>query len=162
MEFYESVQSSLERIASHEEAMNKLAEKHLEQHFSDNSTMEEVWKQQSNKTFVEFMLKAYVVVGKRLEEIEGAMICKNNNNLDRSNFRPSKERETLFDKNWKSHFDELVKFKQVHSHCNASRTMKGYEQLGNWLADQRRKYRKGKLTEEQYRMLTDLGMVFRR
>ena len=70
---------------------------------------------------------------------------------------PRRDRATVFDKHWKEHYNELVEFKQLFGHCNASRTTRGYDQLGNWLADQRKKLRRGKLTREQYDMLTELG-----
>ena len=71
---------------------------------------------------------------------------------------PKKPKSTVFDKHWKDHFHELENFKKKFGHCNVSRSTKGYDQLGNWVADQRRKLRRGKLTEQQYEMLTELGM----
>mmetsp|Transcript_10317 Transcript_10317/g.14152 ORF Transcript_10317/g.14152 Transcript_10317/m.14152 type:complete len:209 (-) Transcript_10317:501-1127(-) len=75
---------------------------------------------------------------------------------------PSTARETVFDKHWKDHFNELQEFKKSFGHCNVSRTTKGYDQLGNWLSDQRKKLRRGKLTREQYEMLTELGVEWDR
>ena len=66
----------------------------------------------------------------------------------------------MFSKHWNAHFQELMSFKKTYGHCNVSRTTKGWDQLGNWLADQRRKLRQGKLTAEQYDKLTALGEYF--
>ena len=70
------------------------------------------------------------------------------------------KKDTVFAKHWRQHFQELELFKQQFGHCNVSRTTKGHDQLGNWLADQRRKLRRGKMTRQQYEMLTQLGMMF--
>lgn len=70
---------------------------------------------------------------------------------------PARSKETIFDKHWKEHFQELAEFKRRFGHCNAARTTPGYDQLGNWLADQRKKLRRGKMTREQHDMLTELG-----
>lgn len=67
-------------------------------------------------------------------------------------------KSTVFDKHWVNHFKELESFKKEFGHITVSRTTKGYDQLGNWLADQRRKLRRGKLTEQQYEMLNQLGV----
>lgn len=69
-----------------------------------------------------------------------------------------KAKQTAFDKYWKEHLDQLKDFKAMFGHCNVSRTTPGYPQLGNWLTDQRRKLRGGKLTREQFDMLSDLGV----
>lgn len=73
-------------------------------------------------------------------------------------FKTPKEKETMFDKHWKDHFNEVVQFKQTYGHSNVARTTPGYDQLGSWLADQRKKLRRGKLTREQYDMLTSIGV----
>ena len=73
-------------------------------------------------------------------------------------FKSPSRKETKFDLYWKEQFDNLKEFKIQHGHTNVSRTTPGYSQLGNWLTDQRRKYRSGKLTKIQYDMLTEIGM----
>mmetsp|Transcript_6632 Transcript_6632/g.9186 ORF Transcript_6632/g.9186 Transcript_6632/m.9186 type:complete len:193 (+) Transcript_6632:102-680(+) len=73
-------------------------------------------------------------------------------------FKTPRGKATVFDKHWRDHFQELVEFKQKFGHSNVSRTTPGYDQLGSWLADQRKKLRRGKLTREQYGMLTTLGV----
>mmetsp|Transcript_15386 Transcript_15386/g.21454 ORF Transcript_15386/g.21454 Transcript_15386/m.21454 type:complete len:239 (+) Transcript_15386:640-1356(+) len=70
--------------------------------------------------------------------------------------------ETAFERQWRDHFQQLSDFKNTYGHCNVSRTTKGFEQLGNWLADQRRKLRRGKMTELQYQMLSGLGVEWDR
>jgi len=65
-------------------------------------------------------------------------------------------------KKWRERYDLLVEFKQKFGHANVTRVTKGYELLGFWVADQRRKCRAGKLTEEQFRLLNDIGMEWDR
>ena len=81
-----------------------------------------------------------------------------NNKKAQYKFKQPINKPHAFDRQWRRHFDELSDFKARHGHCNVSRTTKGFENLGNWLADQRRKLRRGKMTKEQYDMLTQLGM----
>lgn len=91
----------------------------------------------------------------------------NNNSTDNNKkasykFKQPVNKPHAFDRQWRRHFDELAEFKTNHGHCNVSRTTKGFENLGNWLADQRRKLRRGKMTKEQYDMLTQLGVEWDR
>lgn len=69
------------------------------------------------------------------------------------------KKDTVFEKHWRLHFKELEDFKNTFGHCNVSRTTRGYDQLGNWLSDQRRKLRRGKMTKLQYEMLSQLGKI---
>lgn len=69
----------------------------------------------------------------------------------------NKTKQSAFEKYWKEHFNQLREYKTQFGHCNVSRTTAGFAQLGNWLTDQRRKLRGGKLTREQYEMMTELG-----
>lgn len=72
--------------------------------------------------------------------------------------KPNEENST-FSQYWQNHYQELVNFKKKHGHCNVSKTTKGWGKLGNWLSDQRRKLRKGKMTQQQYQMMNELGNV---
>jgi len=84
----------------------------------------------------------------------------NSNKMENENyvFKVPKHKETVFDRHWRTHYNELSEFKRIFGHCNVSRTTPGYDQLGNWLSDQRKKLRRGKMTKEQYDMLSDLGV----
>mmetsp|Transcript_1163 Transcript_1163/g.1594 ORF Transcript_1163/g.1594 Transcript_1163/m.1594 type:complete len:210 (-) Transcript_1163:71-700(-) len=119
-----------------------------------------------NKSFVEvvsFLIPIVhnFLVSQRQTQLHNSQPSPQNNPQPQYVFKvPTKE--TVFDKHWKEHFKELEKFKSLFGHCNVSRTTKGYDQLGNWLSDQRRKLRKGKLTRQQYDMLTTLGVEWER
>mmetsp|Transcript_19097 Transcript_19097/g.26718 ORF Transcript_19097/g.26718 Transcript_19097/m.26718 type:complete len:195 (+) Transcript_19097:87-671(+) len=111
-----------------------------------------------NKVFTEFMwitsniLHSYNIITER---------SGTSPEITRPTFK-TKTKETAFDKHWKHNLDKLIAFKQQYGHCNVSRTTPGHTQLGNWLTDQRRKKRSGKLTKDQYCMLTMVGVEWER
>jgi len=59
-------------------------------------------------------------------------------------------------------FAELKAFQKEHGHTNVTRTTDTYKSLGNWVAEQRRKHRKGKMPGEQYEMLSSIGFEWDR
>ncbi|PRP80007.1 hypothetical protein PROFUN_12294 [Planoprotostelium fungivorum] len=58
---------------------------------------------------------------------------------------------------WMRHYEELKKFKEVHHHTNVTRTKKDTRKLGNWVAEQRRKKKQGRLNQQQIDLLTSAG-----
>mmetsp|Transcript_16334 Transcript_16334/g.22655 ORF Transcript_16334/g.22655 Transcript_16334/m.22655 type:complete len:234 (-) Transcript_16334:325-1026(-) len=70
----------------------------------------------------------------------------------------NKPKNGNFHKRWLNHYEKLKEFKRLHGHTNVTRFMKGHEKLGSWMAYQRRKLRKGKLTRHQFDMLNSLGV----
>ena len=74
----------------------------------------------------------------------------------------NKPKNGAFKVRWMQRYNELKEFKENFGHVSVTRVTKDYQQLGNWVADQRRKFRKGKLTEEQFHLLNDLGMEWDR
>jgi len=74
----------------------------------------------------------------------------------------NKPKNGAFAKQWLDHYDQLKEFKKQHGHVNVTRTTKGYQHLGSWIATQRRKLRRGKLTEDQFEILSDLGLEWDR
>eukprot|EP01117_Protostelium_nocturnum_P007152 TRINITY_DN2568_c0_g1_i1.p1 TRINITY_DN2568_c0_g1~~TRINITY_DN2568_c0_g1_i1.p1 ORF type:complete len:245 (-),score=62.06 TRINITY_DN2568_c0_g1_i1:335-1069(-) len=58
---------------------------------------------------------------------------------------------------WVKHFEELKKFKQKHYHTNVTRTKKDSRVLGNWVAEQRRKKKQGRLNQTQIDLLNSTG-----
>lgn len=64
-----------------------------------------------------------------------------------------------FTQQWMEHFGELKKFKDEFGHTNVTRSIAGYYNLGNWVAEQRRKFKQGKITETQFNCLNDIGMI---
>ena len=63
-----------------------------------------------------------------------------------------------FERQWNSRFEELKVFKDRFGHVNVTRVTKGYENLGVWLADQRKRFRAGKMTRQRFDLLTALGI----
>ena len=116
-----------------------------------------------NTDFVDLMMDKVIPIlhyydsSIRNHELEFTDDTQNQSNLPFSFKVASKNRETVFDRHWREHFQEVVEFKSKFGHPNVSRTTPGYDQLGNWLSDQRKKLRRGKMTKEQYDMLTELG-----
>lgn len=75
-----------------------------------------------------------------------------------------------FQELWNRNYEELVKFKEQYEHTNVTRSNKEYENLGNWVAEQRRKFKrmeknengKGGITENQFERLHKLGFEWDR
>jgi len=74
----------------------------------------------------------------------------------------NKPKNGAFAKQWKDHYAKLVKFREQFGHANVTRVSKGWEHLGSWVANQRRKLRKGKLTRQQYELLNEVGIEWDR
>ena len=54
---------------------------------------------------------------------------------------------------WSMHYEELVEFHSTNDHCNVSRACS----LGQWVNNQRRSKKKGKLSAERIKLLDILG-----
>mmetsp|Transcript_27484 Transcript_27484/g.38764 ORF Transcript_27484/g.38764 Transcript_27484/m.38764 type:complete len:258 (-) Transcript_27484:13-786(-) len=67
-----------------------------------------------------------------------------------------------FERQWNARFEELKQFKEKFGHVNVTRVTRGYENLGVWLADQRKRFRAGKMTRQRFDLLTDLGVEWDR
>ncbi|PRP89394.1 hypothetical protein PROFUN_01257 [Planoprotostelium fungivorum] len=63
---------------------------------------------------------------------------------------------------WLKHFKELQDYKEKNNHCNVTRTSTPWKKLGNWVAEQRRKRKQGKLSETQIKMLDNLAFEWER
>lgn len=63
---------------------------------------------------------------------------------------------------WDQRFSELVQFKEEYGHCNIPCSYPANKQLGSWVPDQRKIYKKGKLSSKKYKKLNDLGFVWDR
>ncbi|CAJ1954215.1 unnamed protein product [Cylindrotheca closterium] len=62
------------------------------------------------------------------------------------------------DKKWHAKYDELVRFKQTHGHCQPKqgRTNRQTESIYQWTIDQRRKRDEGRLSEKQIKLLDEI------
>jgi DNA-binding CsgD family transcriptional regulator len=58
---------------------------------------------------------------------------------------------------WQPMFAALVEYKKVHGNCSVSMLDKKHRTLGCWVQTQRSKKKKGTLTQEQIRLLNELG-----
>eukprot|EP00027_Filamoeba_sp_ATCC50430_P007708 CAMPEP_0168559282 /NCGR_PEP_ID=MMETSP0413-20121227/10436_1 /TAXON_ID=136452 /ORGANISM="Filamoeba nolandi, Strain NC-AS-23-1" /LENGTH=231 /DNA_ID=CAMNT_0008590491 /DNA_START=684 /DNA_END=1379 /DNA_ORIENTATION=+ len=74
----------------------------------------------------------------------------------------NKPKNGAFQYQWNTNFEALVAFKDIFGHTRVTRTTPGYEELGNWVAEQRRKLKKGKITEKQFEMLNNIGFEWDR
>ncbi|QLH37614.1 MAG: Helicase associated domain protein [Parachlamydiaceae bacterium] len=81
----------------------------------------------------------------------------------------NKPKNGKFPAAWKNNYNALKAFKEQFGHTNVTRSTEGYEKLGNWVAEQRRKFRKqetsngkGGITETQFEKLHKLGFEFDR
>eukprot|EP00027_Filamoeba_sp_ATCC50430_P001866 CAMPEP_0168563220 /NCGR_PEP_ID=MMETSP0413-20121227/12560_1 /TAXON_ID=136452 /ORGANISM="Filamoeba nolandi, Strain NC-AS-23-1" /LENGTH=184 /DNA_ID=CAMNT_0008594739 /DNA_START=111 /DNA_END=665 /DNA_ORIENTATION=+ len=67
----------------------------------------------------------------------------------------------FFENQWNVRFAELIKFKQEHGHTNVTRAAE-HKILGNWVAEQRRKWKKGKLPQKHQKALEEIGFEWDR
>mmetsp|Transcript_21361 Transcript_21361/g.29888 ORF Transcript_21361/g.29888 Transcript_21361/m.29888 type:complete len:199 (+) Transcript_21361:1100-1696(+) len=67
-----------------------------------------------------------------------------------------------FKRRWNRYYETLKKYQEQYGHLNVTRSTAGHEELGNWVAEQRRKLKKGKLTFEQFQSLQELGFEWDR
>lgn len=60
---------------------------------------------------------------------------------------------------WEERFQQLLAFKEEHGHCDIAQHYKkqGCEGIGNWVMQQRRFYRQGKLNKDRIRLLESEG-----
>ena len=63
---------------------------------------------------------------------------------------------------WADHFGQLQQYFIKFGHTNVTRSTTGFEELGNWVAEQRRKLKKGRITMEQFEALNTLNFEWDR
>ncbi len=61
---------------------------------------------------------------------------------------------------WIKSFGELKDYKAKFGHCDVSKGHKGYLSLAHWVINQRKYFKKGKLSKEQIKELEELGIVW--
>ena len=62
---------------------------------------------------------------------------------------------------WTTRFSELVAYKYMHGHCDASSNDEGDNGLGYWVEDMREEFKSGRLSDERVAKLNDLGFIWR-
>lgn len=71
------------------------------------------------------------------------------------NWRADYERQS-----WNIRYADLMKFKELHGHCDVPVRYSGNPALGAWVVRQRRNRKNGRLTIEQERRLNDAGFLW--
>ena len=73
-------------------------------------------------------------------------------------------KSTYLENFWEKQFEELNKYKNKFGHCNVTKGKrdKDYKELGEWVCDQRRYYRKksASLTKERIKKLSEIGFLW--
>lgn len=59
---------------------------------------------------------------------------------------------------WHRKFEELKQFKTVNGHCLIPKTVPEYEELAGWVQSQKQRKIKGEITEEQLKLLENIGL----
>lgn len=65
-----------------------------------------------------------------------------------------------FQQNWNNNFDKLKQFKRKHGHMKVPITYEEDPALAIWVAEQRKLYRKEKLSDDRKNRLDELGMIW--
>ncbi|GAX21474.1 hypothetical protein FisN_10Hh053 [Fistulifera solaris] len=70
-------------------------------------------------------------------------------------------KEHVRDQRWKTRYEQLVQFKREHNHCNVTSTdSNNGRAFSDWIRDQRRLCRLGKLKPERKQQLDQIGFVW--
>ena len=62
---------------------------------------------------------------------------------------------------WTSHYEDLIRYKEEHGHCNVPQDYKLNKALGEWVKNTRAYFRDGALSETRIAMLNELGFVWK-
>jgi hypothetical protein len=63
-------------------------------------------------------------------------------------------------KRWEQMFEKLVRFKEIHGHCNVPDRWPRNPQLAKWVDAQRTRRKQGALPLYRYRKLIEIGFIF--
>ncbi|KAL7485575.1 hypothetical protein ACHAW6_011181 [Cyclotella cf. meneghiniana] len=61
---------------------------------------------------------------------------------------------------WEERFKEMIVYKNVHGHCNASMSDPANSQLARWVDRQRRARKNGKISKDRMKQLDDIGFMW--
>ena len=75
--------------------------------------------------------------------------------LDQIGFSWARQEDT-----WESNYAALAEYRRVHGHCRVSTLSEEHGSLGNWVRTMREYKKRGKLSEERIRRLTELDFVW--
>jgi hypothetical protein len=62
-----------------------------------------------------------------------------------------------FDASWNDMYQRLMRYKSKYGNCRVSQRSKEDPQLGDWVAKQRYRHKKGLLSEERIKRLNEIG-----
>ena len=65
-------------------------------------------------------------------------------------------------KSWDERYADLLRFKVAHGSCDVPARNPGDPSLGMWVVNQRQNKKRGKLTPEHERLLSEAGFVWRK
>lgn len=74
----------------------------------------------------------------------------------------NKPKNGKFQASWNKRFEQLKKYIAIKGTIYITRATPGYEQLGTWVFEQRRKLVRGKITKEQFEKLNEIGFIWDR
>lgn len=63
--------------------------------------------------------------------------------------------------NWNLQYQKLLKYKKIHGDCRVLQNSKKHLSLALWIQVQRKKYKKGNLSEEKTRLLEKIGFIWK-
>ena len=66
---------------------------------------------------------------------------------------------TVYHHRWEDNFQLLKEFYREFGHTNVTRSTPGNGDLGNWVTEQRRKLKRGKISQRQFERLNEIGMT---
>mmetsp|Transcript_14633 Transcript_14633/g.20376 ORF Transcript_14633/g.20376 Transcript_14633/m.20376 type:complete len:382 (-) Transcript_14633:81-1226(-) len=92
----------------------------------------------------------------------GNVVYKVDNKPIRFKVIKNRPKNGAFSNAWEWHYQKLVTFKSLYGHTNVTRSVEGYEDIGTWVAEQRRKIKKGRITWDQFEKLNIIGFEWDR
>ncbi len=111
------------------------------------------------------------VTSQRNERVSGKLSEERFKLLDAIGFVWSKDRSSsdeigftgsLHDQKWQRMFDELVKYKQQHGHCDVPMNWPSNPRLSGWVSSQRTAKRTGQLLSNRLQRLDELGFIWQK
>lgn len=70
------------------------------------------------------------------------------------------DRESYLENLWDKSYQELAKYKEELGHCSIPISYEPNPSLGAWAFSQKMAYKKGKLTQDRFDKLNELGFPF--
>jgi hypothetical protein len=104
------------------------------------------------------------------DEDEDDAVCDNNDNADdvgedevvEGVIETNNKKENRHFKKWVNNYNDVVSYYNTNGNCRAPREFATVEsnRLGNWVHDQRKKFKTGQLSDDRINLLSDLQFDF--